>query len=217
MNSTLPPALTAHQPVVCQGPSTRRLASPSAALPRTLPRSRLGSIATRAALLLGAVLLLPAGAGAAAGDAVAAGKAFTCAITSAGGLKCWGANSNGQLGNGTTTGSVTPAAVVGLNSGVAAVSAGDSHSCALTSAGGAKCWGYNGFGGLGDGTVFDSPIPVNVIGLPSGVAAVSAALYHSCALTSAGGAKCWGHNGFGELGNGSLDGYFAYPVEVSGF
>ncbi len=86
MNSTLPPALTAHQPVVCQGPSTRRLASPSAALPRTLPRSRLGSIATRAALLLGAVLLLPAGAGAAARDAVAAGKASTCAIAYGGGL-----------------------------------------------------------------------------------------------------------------------------------
>ena len=111
---------------------------------------------------------------------IAAGHDHTCALTSAGGVKCWG----GFKGH-------TPVAVSGLASGVTAIAAA-SHTCALTSAGGVKCWGRNDAGQLGDGTTTDRDTPVAVSGLASGVTAIAAGFYHTCALTSAGGVKCWG-------------------------
>src|SRR3954454_11234610 len=83
-----------------------------------------------------------------------------------------------------------------------AIAAGLGHSCALTSTGGVKCWGYNGHDELGDGQSGDSWTPVDVSGLSNGVTAIAAGLRHSCALTSAGGVKCWGFNR-GALGDGT--------------
>jgi alpha-tubulin suppressor-like RCC1 family protein len=176
-------------------------------------------------------------------SAIAGGGAYTCALTTGGGVKCWGFNEVGQLGNGTTTGpdqcdefgrvcSVTPVDVIGLSSGVTAIAAGSQDACALTSGGGVKCWGSNGFGQLGNGTTTGpdcfggcSATPVDVNGLSSGVASIAVGGSHTCALTAGGGAKCWGDNLSGELGNGTTGGpdpdtcfgaCIPAPVNVSG-
>ncbi len=136
-----------------------------------------------------------------------------------GGLKCWGYNVAGSLGDGTDTPRRTPVDVTGLTRGVAAVSAGFGHTCALTTAGGLKCWGFNGSGELGDGTSGPnnfSATPVDVIGLTSRVAAVSAGFRNACALTTASGLKCWGDNFYGQLGDGTTTDR-STPVDVVGF
>jgi regulator of chromosome condensation (RCC1) repeat-containing protein len=147
--------------------------------------------------------------------AISAGMDHTCALTSAGAVKCWGANYHGQLGNGTTTASPTPVDVVGLGSGVVAISVGYSHSCALTSAGAVKCWGSNWAGQLGDGSQTDRLTPVDVVGLASGVTSISSGSWDTCAITSAGAAKCWGWNWAGQLGDGTYSTRLA-PVGVAG-
>jgi alpha-tubulin suppressor-like RCC1 family protein len=145
---------------------------------------------------------------------VSAGAFSTCAVLTSGALKCWGNNVYGQLGDGTQVMRTTPVNVIGL-AGVAQVSVGDFHTCAVTTSGGVKCWGYNTYGWLGDGTSTNSTTPVNVVGLMSGVVRVAAGGLMTCAVTESGGVKCWGHNFFGELGDGTNTSS-AIPVNVSG-
>jgi alpha-tubulin suppressor-like RCC1 family protein len=148
--------------------------------------------------------------------AIAAGGSHTCALTTTGGVKCWGLNQNGQLGdNGALNLRFTPADVSGLTSGAASIAAGLLTTCAVTTGGAAKCWGANGAGQLGDGTT-NSPVlvPANVSGLASGVAAIATYNGHSCALTSGGGIKCWGQNASGQLGTGFPPVSSFVPVDV---
>lgn len=146
--------------------------------------------------------------------AVGAGSYHSCALTNSGAVRCWGRNQLGQLGDGTTTTRVLPTPVFGLASGVAAISVADAHTCAVTAVGGARCWGWNVFGQLGDRTNIDRATPVPVWGLSSGVLAIDAGTWHSCALTTA-GAKCWGRNNVGQLGDGTTSNR-ATPVAVFG-
>ncbi len=115
---------------------------------------------------------------------IAAGSFHTCVLTTGGGVKCWGWNTHGQLGDGTTADSDHPVDVKGLSNGVVAIAAGGFYTCALTQVGGVKCWGRNSYGELGNGTTADSGIPLGVTGLSEGVVAISAGVYHACALTS---------------------------------
>ncbi len=133
--------------------------------------------------------------------AISAGYNHTCALLTTGGMKCWGNNFYGHLGDGTTTQRTTPVDVSGMTSGVARISAGENFTCAITSAGAARCWGLNASGQLGNGTVVNSSVPVSVTGLTSGVAQISAGGSHACAVTTAGAARCWGLNSSGQLGD----------------
>jgi alpha-tubulin suppressor-like RCC1 family protein len=147
--------------------------------------------------------------------AVTAGTAHSCAVTSGGAVRCWGYNSAGQLGDGTTADRWAPVTVTGLESGVVAVVAGGFHTCALTDGGAVRCWGYNSSGQLGDGSTTDKWTPVAVSGLASGVRAVAAGAFHTCALLNSGAVKCWGYNSYGQLGDGSAEAR-SLPVQVVG-
>lgn len=148
--------------------------------------------------------------------AIAAGYLHTCAITAGSGLKCWGINENGQLGDGSNTDRLTPVDVVGLGSGVVAVAPGGLHTCAVVSGGGVKCWGANYFGLLlGDGSSVDRALPADVPALRQGVVEVSAALFGTCVRFARGAMQCWGTNDGGPVGDNSTVSR-PTPVDVAG-
>jgi len=95
-----------------------------------------------------------------------------------------------------------------------AIATGYTHACALLTGGTVKCWGYNGFGQLGNGTTTQSTTPVSVSGITTAVM-ISAGAYHTCAFLADGTVKCWGYNGYGQLGNGTTT-QSTTPVAVSG-
>ena len=145
---------------------------------------------------------------------IAPGAEHTCALTSSGGVKCWGRNNYGQLGDGTTTNRLTPVDVSGLADDVQSIEAGVAHTCALTSSGGVMCWGRNDYGQLGDGTTTNRLTPVEVNGLAVDVQSIEAGAEYTCALTASGVTMCWGRNDYGQLGDGTTTDRLT-PVEVS--
>jgi alpha-tubulin suppressor-like RCC1 family protein len=135
-------------------------------------------------------------------------------------MYCWGDNSFGQLGNGTTTNSTMPMAVVGVLSIWQQISAGSTHTCSSTNSGGffpegiVDCWGDNSAGQLGNGTTTNSTTPVSPFSnIQLNASSVSAGTLYSCAGTVGGGA-CWGNNTYGQLGNGATTGSLL-PVSIS--
>lgn len=193
-------------------------------------------------------------------SSIAAGSGYSCVVVN-GGVKCWGANNSGGLGDGTYTTRLTPVDATGLTSGVTKVVVGwDGHTCALTTSGGVKCWGNNANGQAGTGDFYNTPVdvsgvtseiadvaagnfqtcvltqsggvkcwglivydggsqqnntPTQVSGLESGVKAIAAGFSFACAITNTNGVKCWGNNTYGQLGNGSTTPSLT-PVNVSG-
>jgi len=136
-----------------------------------------------------------------AAKALAVGGSHACALTVAGGVRCWGSNGNGQLGDGTRTNRTEPP-LFDVLTGVQAIAVGNDHTCAVTVTGGVRCWGANSNGQLGDGTKTErwSPPTTDVL---TGVKAIAAGDRYTCALTTAGGVRCWGFNLNGQLGVGT--------------
>jgi alpha-tubulin suppressor-like RCC1 family protein len=126
----------------------------------------------------------------------------TCGLTVSGATYCWGRNSYGQLGNGSTDSSPVPVPVTGGLS-FYAVTGGLYHTCGLTVSGAAYCWGRNGYGQLGNGSTDSSSVPLPVTGGLS-FSAITAGRFHTCGLTTDGVAYCWGDNSAGQLGDGSF-------------
>ena len=133
-----------------------------------------------------------------------AGALHTCAITSAGQAWCWGYNADGRLGDGTTSLGLAPVQVVQGGLAFTFVSAGDAHTCGLTSGGQAYCWGNNSYGQIGDSTKTFASSPT-AVHQPAGVTftQITSGARHTCGLTSGGQAYCWGYNGDGQLGMGA--------------
>ena len=147
---------------------------------------------------------------------ISASSLFACGLTTGAAAYCWGNNSNGLLGDGTITHRTTPGPVAGGLSFVA-LSAGEggfNHTCGLTAAGAAHCWGPNYAGALGDGTTLHRSSPVPVAGGLS-FTAVEAGAGHSCGLTAEGAAYCWGWNRYAQLGDGTTTDRLT-PVPVTG-
>ena len=144
---------------------------------------------------------------------VAAGGGTSCALRTNSTIVCWGRNSHGQLGNGSTSDTASPVLVSGVTTATA-ITVGGSHSCALLASGGVQCWGANAAGQLGNSSTVDSSVPVTVTGL-SGVIAVEAGGNHTCAILSSYAIRCWGANTTGQLGNSSNTNS-STPVAVAG-
>ena len=149
------------------------------------------------------------------------GVDHSCARLAGGVMKCWGQAYQGQLGDGTGGEGQwfnpvwTPVSVVGMT-GARVITAGYSHTCAITEGGAVKCWGRNDQGQVGNGT-FDYPFPntpSSVVGLSNAIA-LEAGTVHTCAVVPD-AVLCWGSNTHGQLGTGSAGGFSTTPVEVVG-
>ena len=127
-------------------------------------------------------------------------RIHSCALISGGSVKCWGVNSNGSLGDGTTTSRTTPMSVSGL-SGVSELAAGSDVTCARLSDGTAKCWGLASNGRLGNNNDSTNQLtPVSVSGL-TWATQISSRSQSTCAVISGNAVKCWGRNDKGQLGS----------------
>lgn len=146
--------------------------------------------------------------------AITAGKNHTCVLTSQNGIKCWGVNADGQLGDGTFTNRSTPVDVSGLTSDVVAISASLFNTCALTTTGTVKCWGKNSFGQIGDGTTTTRNLPTNVLGLPDNIKAIATSGLTNCAVNENSGVLCWGDKD--AIGNEVTQTFSTIPIAVTG-
>ncbi|TVP46064.1 MAG: hypothetical protein EA350_07740 [Gemmatimonadales bacterium] len=148
---------------------------------------------------------------------ISAGALHFCGVTAQGKAYCWGHNGMGELGTGNRTNSTTPVPAA-PNLSFVRITAGSEYSCALTAAGQAYCWGYDGVGNLGDGRPMSFGntyvlAPVQVTG-GHGWRQLSAGRQHTCGVTVAGVAYCWGRNS-SRLGNGQ-GGETSTPSAVAG-
>ncbi len=164
-------------------------------------------------LFLALLLVLVIASVPAYSETLSAGENHTCVLKSNGKAYCWGDNSVGQLGNGSTESSMTPVAVSG-NLRLRSISVGWDHTCGVTDDNDAYCWGRGRYGRLGNGSSENSMVPTAVSGGLS-FALVNSGLAHTCGITTDGVAVCWGRGEDGILGTNSVESSLV-PVPVSG-
>lgn len=150
---------------------------------------------------------------------MAVGTYHSCAILSDNSLRCWGRNSDGQLGLGDTTVRLAPATTVDVGTGLnpRQVTAGLSHTCALFDEGIFQCWGGNEEGQLASGDTISRTAPNQTpvtIAPGRAVVELSAGRQHTCALLDDRTLKCWGSNTYGQLGNGTTNNQLTIPEKV---
>jgi alpha-tubulin suppressor-like RCC1 family protein len=155
-------------------------------------------------------------AGLAAAREIASGAQHTCAATQGGEVYCWGSNANKQAAlPGDMRESPRPVKVEGL-AGITHVAAGSNTTCAANEEGALWCWGSNSYGQVGngqEGTGTDVGTPFQVPGIQD-VAQVDIGEYHTCAILRSGEARCWGRDGYGNLG-GAERGNRTSPTPVA--
>lgn len=140
--------------------------------------------------------------------AIAAGEAHTCAITDTGGVKCWGSNFEGRLGNGTAQASTVPQDTLSLDGAATAIAAGVDHTCAILDGGSVTCWGS---AALPPGA--SSPgVPVAISDVSGSALALAGGQVHTCALIQTGNIQCWGKDTFGQLGSGPCSVYCSRAI-----
>ena len=155
---------------------------------------------------------------------ISGGFYHACALTNGGEVQCWGHNTSGQLGDGSTDSKNYAVAVVeedgtSPTARVVHVSSGQYHTCALTDRDGVQCWGSSYHGQLGDDTTTDKVYPVAVVmkkdsPLPlSGIVELTVGGSHGCALVMEGEVRCWGYGTYGNLGNNATN-HKSAPVVV---
>lgn len=174
-------------------------------------------VRTKTALIFWAGATFFGAASSAPAQDLSAGYRHTCAIDAGAGVRCWGDNTHGQLGDGSRTNRALPVRVKHLESGVVAVTASSyRQTCALRANGEVLCWGdaIPGEGGYAQATV---PSRVPGLGPGSGVTAITNGDAHGCALKSNGALLCWGWNEYGQVGIGTSAEKMELPSQVVGF
>lgn len=149
---------------------------------------------------------------------LAVGRQFNCGLDFSGDVYCWGYNGNGQLGIGTASdeGFPDPTVVSDVGVSYSTLDAGGWHACATTSNSSVYCWGWNGWGQLGNGGYTQQATPTEILTGGNFFNRVSAGSNHTCALTTDDAAYCWGRNYDGELGDGDSYADSPSPVAVTG-
>ena len=141
------------------------------------------------------------------------GDSFTC-VRLGGGIRCWGSNLFGELGDGTTTSNFDPVSALGIgNATQMSTGVRDLHACALLASHTVKCWGENDEGQLGNGNTVDQSSPVAVAGIKTATQ-VATGGSHTCALLADRTIKCWGWGTEGELGFDDITNRRSPPLKV---
>ena len=156
--------------------------------------------------------LRPVGRGMGNWTHVTAGISHTCGIVDFTDVYCWGGGRLGQIGDGLQSDRLEPTLIDVSSSRIVSIEAGNYHTCLLDETGDVKCWGWNGYGQIGDGSFANIYSPITVV-LQRDFPVVELTIggQHSCALIASGEVYCWGDNQFNQI---SSEAKLEYPLAI---